>query len=334
MRRVRITTKLNLLILAVPIVAALAFGVLMRMDRAESLSRLQQAALVRDAGDAAAQLRADLDAVRQDARFLSHLPPICGLLGARAQADSDALDNVAALYLRDRLASLFGAFLRSRPDYLDVRLIGMAAGGGDIVHVVRDGADVHVVMPGQRGDAAAPEDLQAIAALAPGQVHLSDIAPAPRYGDGAVAGPRILRAAVAIHDGQGALFGAIILTQDVGLRLDALQAAVDPAFQLYLVDAGGNALVLPDPAPGTRCTAGRRMPPARRGIGSSRTGVSTSCRSPSAGGATVRPCACCWPCPRRPSSRCRRPLPMTGCFWSRRSPVPCCYCWPGGRTDA
>ena len=264
MRRVRITTKLNLLILAVPIVAALAFGVLMRMDRAESLSRLQQAALVRDAGDAAAQLRADLDAVRQDARFLSHLPPICGLLGARAQADSDALDNVAALYLRDRLASLFGAFLRSRPDYLDVRLIGMAAGGGDIVHVVRDGADVHVVMPGQRGDAAAPEDLQAIAALAPGQVHLSDIAPAPRYGDGAVAGPRILRAAVAIHDGQGALFGAIILTQDVGLRLDALQAAVDPAFQLYLVDAGGNALVLPDPAPGPGPAARDRHPLHRR----------------------------------------------------------------------
>src|SRR3990172_622452 len=84
--------------------------------------------------------------LQRDVLFLSHTPPVQGIVRATRHRGRDPEANLGAETWISRLQEIFSAFAGSRPEYYQMRYIGVAGNGRELVRVdVEDGRTV--VMP-------------------------------------------------------------------------------------------------------------------------------------------------------------------------------------------
>ena len=74
-------------------------------------------------------------ALHNDTLFLSKVPPMQGILRATRNHGLDALDNNSQAVWVERLQEIFAAFLNTHPEYVQLRYIGVANGGRELVRV-------------------------------------------------------------------------------------------------------------------------------------------------------------------------------------------------------
>ena len=83
------------------------------------------------------QLREVARQLAKDARFISALPPVQGIVNARAGVDGDDEDT-----WRGRLESIYTGLVRSNPDYLAMSFVVQNENGSnEVVRVERNPAD-------------------------------------------------------------------------------------------------------------------------------------------------------------------------------------------------
>ncbi len=87
------------------------------------------------------------EGVVQDALVLSRTPPVRGLMRSTKNAGVDPVDGSTTLQWRRRLETTFISLMESRPSYVQVRYIGMADGGREIVRVNRTATGLERVVP-------------------------------------------------------------------------------------------------------------------------------------------------------------------------------------------
>lgn len=192
------------------------------------------------------RLKQSIETLRQDVVFLANTPPVFGLIRATANRGFDPIDNNPYEKWEARLQEIFSAFLRAHPDYFQVRYIGVANGGRELVRVERH--DSRIVV-------SARSDLQAKGerdyfkfglGKKAGEVYLSEFNLNQEQGKIVQPIQPALRAVTPVIDKSGAIFGVIVINQDARTLFSSVVRGLPEGVRTYLADRQGNYLYHPD----------------------------------------------------------------------------------------
>ncbi|MDB5501868.1 MAG: multi-sensor hybrid histidine kinase [Tardiphaga sp.] len=192
-----------------------------------------------------------LGGVRGDILALRALPANDGLLRAVQGGGFDALESATEAKWRERLEGIYLGQLRAKPAIQQLRLIGIADGGREIIRVDRSGpADtLRVALPGELQPRGDRRYFREAIALRPGEVYISPIE--PNRESGVPEMPEVpelpvLRFATVVQDPAGRAFGIVVADLDIRPIFAGIAAAMDDNAQIYVVNAHGDFLLHPD----------------------------------------------------------------------------------------
>jgi PAS domain S-box-containing protein len=156
--------------------------------------------------------------------------------------------NVFAAAERRRLESRFSAELTAKPWYDELRIIGIADGGREIIRVDRSGAGGAIrALPDSELQRGGDRDyFQKTMALAAGDVYISPIELETTRG--VVDTPRVptSRVAAPLFTPDGRRFGIVIANLDLRPVFDRIRWSVRPGSHIYVVNDSGDYLLHPD----------------------------------------------------------------------------------------
>ncbi|MEQ8355490.1 MAG: ATP-binding protein [Kiloniellaceae bacterium] len=222
--------KIILLAAGIALITALVVGAanytrIAELTRDEATGRLSsQSSLI------AHHLQNAFGGLRADVLTISSTPPFQGLARSLPQMRADPLDGSTADQWRKRLETIFGSIIAHRPGYVQLRYIGIADGGREIVRVDRFGDEILTI---------AIEDLQRRTdesyirdslGLAEGEVYFSGIALNRDHGL-ADEGRPVIRAVTPVYGPDGKTFGFMVVDADAAalLRSDSTSLDTDGA---------------------------------------------------------------------------------------------------------
>ncbi|MDP2812064.1 MAG: PAS domain S-box protein, partial [Rhodocyclaceae bacterium] len=206
----------------------------------------------------AARLRHEIDHLRQDVLFLSQTPPAQGVVRAARNKGVDPRDGNSLGNWKKRLEEIFSALAAARPEYLQIRLIGIADQGREIVRVdVRDGKAV-VSSDGQRQQNGDQDFFQAALKLKTGEVHLSEIDLDREHGKIEIPHTPTLRAATPVFGSDGAVFGVVVINLNFRYLLEGLAPNLPRDVTAYLANSAGDYLMHPEAGRSFGFDLGRR----------------------------------------------------------------------------
>ncbi|MDR3417472.1 MAG: PAS domain S-box protein [Nevskia sp.] len=143
------------------------------------------------------------------------------------------------------MAAIFSAYARARPDLLQIRFIGVADGGRELMRVDHRQGTI-VVVPSDQLQAKGDRDyFRATLALADGQTYVSNLDLNREHGQVEVPHVPTLRVTTPVFDPDGALFGMIVVNADGHGLLDAVSANASPGPEVYLTNGDGDYLLRP-----------------------------------------------------------------------------------------
>lgn len=184
-----------------------------------------------------------IEDIYEDVGFIASLPMV-------QQMADEAVNSPRLPEQKRRLASIFSGLIRTHDDYSEIRLIGAAHYGRELVRVDQFGkgkAKVKIIS----GDALQekgyyPYFFETLH-LSAGQYYASKIALNEELGAHHGYGKAIIRIATPIHTKTGTPFGVIIIDVDMQDLFDEIRADIPADLRLILTNQEGDYLIHPDP---------------------------------------------------------------------------------------
>jgi len=184
---------------------------------------------------------------QEEVIFLTKVPPITGIMRASHGGGYDVEDRTPATLWRSRLQTIFTAYAQSNPDVTQVRLIGLADGGRELVRVDRQGDSTMAVPDRQLQAKADTVYFQAIRQLGAGQTYVSDINLNRENGEVQQPITPTVRIGTPVFDSDGSLFGMLVVNAHARVLQTSLQSKnLPPLFTAYLTNSQGDFLFHPD----------------------------------------------------------------------------------------
>lgn len=183
------------------------------------------------------------DSLRQDVLFLSNIPPVPGMMRAALNRGYDPRYGNTSKVWEERLQQIFSAFSSAHPDYYQIRYIGVADGGRELVRIDNRYGRIDVVQTDRllaRGD---QDYFKAALALKKGEVWLSEFKLCQEWGEPLV---RTLRAVTPVFTASGKVFGMVVINMDVGHLLESATSGLPKDVQAYISNMNGQYLLHPD----------------------------------------------------------------------------------------
>ncbi|MEW5770243.1 MAG: ATP-binding protein [Pseudomonadota bacterium] len=227
--------------------AAIAFVALIQLrgwhERSNLLEQYARQ-MAEGAGHNAELLREGIDALHRDALFLSQAPATeefaSGLAAARPAHELSTLHQ--------RAIRLFSAFARNHPRYFQLRIIGLADQGREILRIEPRGDAPYVVPAGQLQRKGGRDYVQAGLRLRRGEVHLSEITLNQEHGRLSLPHTPTLRAVTPLFDAQGRRIALVVINMDMRPLLASLARQSLPEVDVRLANQAGDYLLHPDPS--------------------------------------------------------------------------------------
>ncbi|WP_110456046.1 ATP-binding protein [Shewanella algidipiscicola] len=179
-----------------------------------------------------------------DLRFLHATPPVEGLSRAESHQGVDPLDGTTYKQWRERLETIFMAFLRNNIEYDQLRIIG--TDGIELVRVDKRDGVVQVVSDINLQNKRNRDYYQASMQLIDGEIYTSPISLNREFDKIEYPYRPMLRMAIPIHDDFGQRFGFLVANVNANQLLHSIEAMTPPPNQLILIDSGGYFLLHPD----------------------------------------------------------------------------------------
>jgi PAS domain S-box-containing protein len=241
-----LSLRLGALFVVLLLTAALAVGYHFDRGRAEAMEHREREHLKLHATRAADYLSRQVDRLRRDTLFLTGTPPVQGLRRSLAAGGTDPVDGSTDTQWRGRLQQIFLTFAQTRPEYFQLRLIGAAEQGRELVRVERYEGELRVVAPAQLQRKASRYYFQQAARLPTGELYLSRIDLNREHGRIEPEHISTLRAATPVRGPGGDLFGVVVVNMDMRLLFAYLQELLGESELLFVVDEDGNFVHHPD----------------------------------------------------------------------------------------
>ncbi|HYD31923.1 MAG TPA: sensor histidine kinase [Azospirillaceae bacterium] len=192
-------------------------------------------------------LRNDLTLLKGDVLFLA-ATDVMDTLSRAMSVQNPSGEEVAAA--EQRLARIFSIVMQQRPSYTQVRLVGLAGEGREVVRVNRVGGQPTIVTKAELQPKGDRYYLQEIARYRPGQVYLSPVDLNREHGRIVEPHQPVFRVATPVFGPEGTPVGTIIVNVDFDIFLRDLEPPVEGLF-FVITDEHGEYLLHPD--------AGRRF---------------------------------------------------------------------------
>ncbi len=191
-----------------------------------------------------AQFDAEITRILQEMILLANVPPVQGLARTLAGDPVDPADGSSTAWdWKSRLAAIFTSVHEVRPEYVQIRLIGLADGGREIVRVDKRGSTILRVPEAdlqQKGDR---DYVRVGARLAPGEIHVTSVE--WNRENGQVTDPRIavIRYVLPVFDLDGKRFGMVVINVSAGHMIQKITRSVPPGRTVLLLDGNGGGFV-------------------------------------------------------------------------------------------
>ena len=191
------------------------------------------------------KLVADIKNLSGDAQYLAGTPPIKGIPRAAHNAGIDPLDNSNIETWKARLATIFSELIRAKPNYLQIRYIGVADGGRELIRVERKGTSIQTTSKENLQQKGQSTYFIEAAKSHPGEVYLSDVTLNREYNKISEPHTPVIRAATPIYF-DDKLFGILVINMAFGQIFNQLISNTPRELTPYVTNETGFFLAHPD----------------------------------------------------------------------------------------
>lgn len=153
--------------------------------------------------------------VTQDLAILSRTPPIQGIIRSIESGGKDNLTNSNLKLWRERLATIFKSMLNVNPSYTQIRYIGVANNGMEIVRVNRTSDTIFETHSSALQQKGGENYFKQGIKLAPGSIFFSDINYNKEHGKIQSPLEPTLRVLMPIYDDKQKLFGLLAININI-----------------------------------------------------------------------------------------------------------------------
>jgi len=210
-----IVMKVSILAGSIAAVTSLIVGMLIVNGSAEivyedALNRLKYETNIKSL-----RLISDIKNLSSDTQYLAGTPPISGIPRAINNNGIDPLDNSSLQLWKNRLKKIFTELVRAKPNYLQLRYIGISNGGKELIRVDRKGDNIRVIPDNElqkKGDTAY---VKGVMNSKPGDVFLSDVTLNRELGKISEPHTPVIRAAMPIYF-NNKVFGLVVINMEFG----------------------------------------------------------------------------------------------------------------------
>lgn len=214
-KKLSIVMKVSMLAGSVAALASLIVGTLIFNGSSDivyqnSLNRLQYETNIKSL-----QLIADIKNLTNDAQYLAGTPPISGIPRAINNGGLDPLDNSSLTIWKSRLTTIFAELIRAKSNYLQIRYIGVANNGKELVRVDRKGNLIQNSSKNELQKKGNTLYFKNAIKINPGEVYLSDISLNREFGKISKPHSPVIRAATPIYINKK-LFGILVINMAFG----------------------------------------------------------------------------------------------------------------------
>ncbi|MDP5031344.1 ATP-binding protein [Paraglaciecola sp.] len=180
-------------------------------------------------------------------QFLFSTPPIAGIARAINNGDIDPLDGTTSEQWKVRLHTILKAFIKTNPEIRQIRLIGQADNGKELVRVEKLNNQVVVTPEGLLQEKGREGYFQAVANLEANQNYTSDITLNREFGVIDTPVWPTYRVAQPVYGESNVFFGMLILNVDVSELIRMVQQElVQSGLDFYLLNSQGFFISAPD----------------------------------------------------------------------------------------
>lgn len=199
--------------------------------------------LQRQLGLSLGLLKGKLQSSENQVGFLHATPPITGIMRAISNNDFDPQDKNSLKLWRKRLQIIFKAFVEQNPSIKQIRYIGAADEGRELVRVDRTPSGVIVVADTDLQHKAHSEYFNAASHLEPGQTYLSDINLNREHGQIELPAWPTYRALKSVFDDKGNFFGFVVVNYNAQMLLNLAVDALYPEQKPFLLNESRQFLI-------------------------------------------------------------------------------------------
>lgn len=253
-----IVQKLSLSTIILVLISAGLVGGLFYSKTSELLVQNKLENISTEIHTAGNRLIARIEVLREDALFLTSMPPIQGLLRALKDGGYDKKDHSSHQEWAQRLEKIFKTMLNSKPAYLKIRFIDKD--GQEHVVVGRNGNSIEVVRSSQLQNKRHRRYVKETLNLAVGSVYLSEINLNREHGKVSLPHQEVLRSASPVYDKEtGKVAGLVLITAEIAHELREIQSIMQKdSARIYITNDHGGYLLHPDNSKGYGFDLGKR----------------------------------------------------------------------------
>jgi len=231
-----LSTRITIGFLSV-VVAGTATLLLVENSRLRDVYLIERRAhLKKDLEAEKLRLNQTINTLRQDVLFLSNTPPVSGIVRAALNHGYDPRYGNTHQVWAERLQQIFSAFSVAHPDYYQIRYIGLASGGREIVRIDNRAGKIEITPPDRLQAKGDRDYFKAALGLHAGQVYLSEFNLNQELGVIEQPHNPTLLATTPIFTPSGKLFGMVVINVGAGSFLKSAVSDL-PGVQTYIVSA-------------------------------------------------------------------------------------------------
>jgi CheY-like chemotaxis protein/HAMP domain-containing protein len=187
-----------------------------------------------------------IENLKADARFLSNIVGTRGLVRAVSNGGRDPESQLPQSDFEHRLSVVFAEILRSRAEYRQISIVGIADEGKEILRTERFGNRVDRMPAGKLQKRGAETYVQDALRLAPGEIFLSEANLNRELGQVTLPHTLVLRAVTPLFTDAKELFGVLVVNLDFGKALQDIREHLAENRSLFVANASGDYLAHPD----------------------------------------------------------------------------------------
>ncbi|WP_051244804.1 ATP-binding protein [Thalassobaculum salexigens] len=188
----------------------------------------------------AAQVKGHIEQLRNDVLTVSRMPPLKEIVRSTRNGGAEPPDGVTEAQWREQVEIIFSSIVAARPDYAQMRYIGLADDGLELVRVDQsEDGSIRVTGEADLQPKASQPYFRDSLTLAPGEVYFSDITLNVDFGQTEADNP-MLRAVTPVADSAGQTEGLLVINAHFGRVVREILQRIPPSRELYIVTEAGD----------------------------------------------------------------------------------------------
>lgn len=189
------------------------------------------------------------DEMRNDGQMVAHTPPIKGLIRASRNNDIDPKDGSTTELWRSRLETIFISIMQDKPQYTQMRYIGIADNGKELARVNRTDSGLQRVSPNMLQEKKAEPYVKQAQSLLPGEFSFSNVTYNREQGKIDKSFTPTIRLIFPIFSNENQIFGMVIINANYEIMLQKQFHNIQSKHMLYVVNHLGD-YIYSDPEEG------------------------------------------------------------------------------------